>query len=111
MSVTESCAPSEAAPANAAGGQIGDSSEIDPSQQSAYLKEAMCHLMSMLAFVQTGLELGGGSGSSSSKASVGKGNRKTGSAAPSAASSLFGSMVPHMYEEAHSAHRRRFADL
>lgn len=51
--------------------------DIYTMDQGKYKKEAMCHLMSMLAFTEDGAR-------------------------------SYGSMVPHLYEEKYSEHRRKY---
>mmetsp|Transcript_10623 Transcript_10623/g.16103 ORF Transcript_10623/g.16103 Transcript_10623/m.16103 type:complete len:732 (-) Transcript_10623:255-2450(-) len=64
---------------------------LNAAEQSVYMKEAMCHLMSMLAFVQQA----GPAGLGQEKGSKGS------------HTSPFGSVVPHLYEEVYTNHRRR----
>ena len=71
-------------------------------EQNAYIKEAMCHLMSMLAFM--------GKSDNDEKAGVyeqASKKSKSSSDTSSSETSLFGSMVPCLYESMYTPHRRR----
>jgi hypothetical protein len=116
MHTTAATAPSGGG--EGAGHSPGEYEEVELAQQKVFLKEAMCHLMSMLAFVppSSAPSFSGGTMSTPGGSVAGKkaaADRPSSSlsfSTPYSASSLFGSVVPHMYEQSHTSQRRRFND-
>jgi hypothetical protein len=80
-------------------------SDVAAQEQSVYMKEAMCHLMSLLAFMsQTDEDGDKNDERDTSDVQVSK---KSKASVDSSSPSLFGSMVPCLYERMYTPHRRR----